>query len=118
MNPVRAGNLGLRFALELSAMAALAYGGYQAGSATWQRWLLAIALPAAAATLWGLFVSPKAKVPAHWVVQLAVEAAVFGAAFGLLFASRRHGLAVGFGVVAVVSRAVKGWFDVREGEGV
>ncbi|MGE3073019.1 MAG: YrdB family protein [Dehalococcoidia bacterium] len=114
MNPIKAGNLGLRFVLELCAMAALAYGGYRAGSAVWQQWLLAVALPAAGATLWGLFVSPKAKVPAYWLVQLAVEAIVFGAAITLLYASGKHGLAVAFAAVAVLSRAVKGWFDVRE----
>ena len=107
-------NLGLRFVLELCAIAALAYGGYSVGSPRWQQLALAIPLPAAGITLWGLFVSPKAKVAANWLVRMAVEVAVFGAAAALLYLSGKHGLAIAFLVTAAISRAVKAWSDARE----
>ena len=114
MNPVRGANLGLRFALELCALAALSYGGWAAASTRWLQVALAIVLPGVGATAWGVFVSPKAKVSAHWLVRLAVELAVFGAATWLLYSSGKHRLAVAFAFVAIISRVVKAWFDVRE----
>ena len=114
MNPVRALNLGLRFVLELGAIAALAWGGFSVASARWQQFTLAIVLPAAGAALWGLFVSPKAKVAANWLVRMAVEVAVFGAGAALLYLSAKHGLAIAFLVTAAISRAVKAWYDARE----
>ena len=50
-------NLGVRFLLELCLLAALAYAGLQVSV------VLAVAAPLAAAVVWGLFVSPKARVP-------------------------------------------------------
>lgn len=114
MNSVRVLNLGLRFILELCAIVALAYGGFAVVSARWQQVALAVVLPAAGAVLWGLFVSPKAKVSANWVVRLAVEIAVFGAAAALLYSNGQHRLAITFLVVAAISRAVKAWYDARE----
>ena len=55
MNPLKALNAGLAFALELAMLAALGYWGYKFGGALWLKWLLAIALPVLAATGWGLF---------------------------------------------------------------
>jgi uncharacterized protein DUF2568 len=56
VSAVNAANLALRFLLEVGALAALAYCGYEAGG-----WLLAIVLPLAAALIWGLVASPKRK---------------------------------------------------------
>jgi hypothetical protein len=116
MNPIRSANLGLRFGLELCALAALASGGYAAASTKWQQLALAVVFPAVGVTLWGMFVSPKARVSAHWLVRLAVEVVVFGVAAGLLYSGGKHRLAVVFAVVAIASRAVKAWFEVRDDE--
>jgi hypothetical protein len=59
--PLKNANLLVRFLLELSALAATAYWGFATSSGLTQ-WLLGIAAPAAVATVWGLFVSPKAKI--------------------------------------------------------
>ncbi|MEO8541738.1 MAG: YrdB family protein, partial [bacterium] len=104
MNALKNANLGLRFCLELAALAALAAWGWMAASALLLRPVLAVVAPGAAGVAWGLFVSPKAKIPAHWTVRAAVEAAVFVAAAASLFAIGRSGLAGGFVALAVVSR--------------
>lgn len=56
-------NLGVRFALELATLAIVGFWGATVqGSAAW-RWTLAVVLPLGIATFWGVFVSPKARVP-------------------------------------------------------
>ena len=115
MNLVKNGNLGLRFGLELASLAALAAWGWTAVSALWLRLALAVIAPSIAGVAWGLFVSPKARIRAPWAARAGVEAAVFAAAAAGLFAMGRTGLAIGFVVLAVVSRAIKTVFDVREG---
>ena len=113
MNALKNANLGLRFGLELASLAALAAWGWAAASDRWLRLVLAALAPGIAAVAWGLFVSPKAKVRAHWAIRAAVEAAVFGGAAAGLFVTGRTGRAAGFVVLAVVSRAIKTVFDLR-----
>jgi len=52
-----AANDGLRFVLELYALVALAYWGFHTADGGVQ-WLLGVGAPLA--TVWGLFISPKA----------------------------------------------------------
>jgi hypothetical protein len=59
---IRAANLGLRFLLELALLAALAYWGTTVGDSTLAGVACAVAAPAAAALVWGLALSPKARV--------------------------------------------------------
>jgi hypothetical protein len=105
MNVVKVANLALRFVLELCALAALAYWGAQTDGPSYTRIGLAITAPLLAATLWGLFVSPKAPVdiPAvRWVVELAV----FGSAVVALAAAGNSGLAAALLVVYVFNRVL------------
>ena len=98
-------NLLLRFMLELSALAALAYWGVETGSGP-SRWLLAIAAPGAMAVAWALFVSPRRAVELPPLARLAVEFTLFGAAALALAATGNHTLALTFVLVAVVSGAL------------
>ncbi|MEX2373053.1 MAG: DUF2568 domain-containing protein, partial [Dehalococcoidia bacterium] len=50
-------NLGLRFLLELAALAGLGLAGWRLAPAPWN-WLAVIALPVLAAALWGVFNVP------------------------------------------------------------
>lgn len=93
---MKAANLGLRFALELCLLAALAYLGLQVNV------VLAVAAPVAAAIVWGLFVSPKARYPLAGPPWIAVQAVLFGAAtIGLIVAG-----SVVLGVVFALAFAV------------
>ncbi|MFF5921005.1 DUF2568 domain-containing protein [Streptomyces flavochromogenes] len=104
--PLYVFNEGLAFLLELAALAMLAWWGWESAEALAPRLLLAVAAPAAAAVLWGLFAAPKARVRLPVVGVLAVKALVFGAAAAALYALGRHGGAVVFAVVAVVNTAL------------
>ncbi|WP_199523787.1 YrdB family protein [Micromonospora craterilacus] len=84
---MRGANLALRFLLELAALAALAYGGWQAGGAWWSRLLLAVLAPTLAAVIWGRWVAPKAKHLLTDPARLVPEWVVFGAATAALFAT-------------------------------
>ena len=85
---MRPGNDGLRFLLELSALAAVAYWGWSEFGDPW-RWLLVVAAPAAVALVWGRWMAPKsqARVADPW--RLGIELLVFGGAVaGLLDADQ------------------------------
>jgi uncharacterized protein DUF2568 len=73
--------LAVRFLLELAALGALGYAGMAvlggfAGAA------VAIGLVVVAATVWGLFVAPRARYLLPTPARLGIEAAVFLAATG------------------------------------
>ena len=105
MNSVKAANLAVRFVLELCALAALGFWGARTGSPTLAAVGLAITTPLLAATLWGLFVAPKAPFDLP-VVRWVVELGVFGCAAAGLAAVGRSGLAVALLVVYAVNRAL------------
>jgi len=91
-------NLVLRFALELTALAALAYWALETHSGPW-RWVLAIAAPGATALAWALVVSPKAVFDVPPLAALAVEFSLFvAAAFSLAVAGN---LALGLALAVV-----------------
>ncbi|HJZ49798.1 MAG TPA: YrdB family protein [Roseiflexaceae bacterium] len=78
-------NLALRFLLELCALAALGYWGFQTGQTLTLKIVLAIAAPLVAAVVWGMFIAPRAAVPVPVWLWLLLQAAVFGcAAAGLV----------------------------------
>ena len=93
---MKAANLGLRFLLELCLLAALAYVGLQVNV------LLAVAAPVVVAVIWGLFVSPKARLPLPMRAWIGVQIVLFGAAvIGLLVAGN-----VALGALFAVAVAV------------
>jgi hypothetical protein len=105
MRPALAVNLGLRFCLELAALAALGWWGAQAGSSTALHIVLAIAAPLAAAVVWGLFVAPKARVHVGDEARLVIELAVFAAAAVAFAVSGHVWPAVAVAGIAVMNSA-------------
>jgi hypothetical protein len=107
----RAINLAVRLALELGAVAALAYWGFETGGSTAASIALAIAAPAIMIVAWGAFVAPKSKYSlpktAKWLLGLAILliAAVALADAGSLT------LAVIFGVIATINAALMAVWD-------
>jgi hypothetical protein len=92
--------LAVRFALELAALAALAYWGFSEFDGVLSV-VLGVGAPLAAAVVWGLFVSPKARYgsPAR---QAVGEAVVFAAAVIALFDADQPVVAIVFAVAALV----------------
>src|SRR3954447_13258626 len=101
---MRAFNLGLRFALELAALAALAYGGWHIPGPVWLRILLAVALPLLAAAIWARWVAPKATHPVADPQRLLPEWLVFGGATVALAATGHPILAALLAVLAAGNR--------------
>lgn len=101
---MRGFHLLLRFALELCALAALAYAGWQTPGSFWVRLLVAVALPLAAAVVWGQWVAPKARRPIPDPLRLVPEWAVFGGAAVALALTGHPLLAVALAVLAVGNR--------------
>src|SRR3954447_18091735 len=100
----RAFNLGLRFALELAALAALAYGGWRVPGPLWLRILLALALPVLAAVVWARWVAPKASHPVADPQRLFPEWLVFGGATVALAATGHPLLGALLAVLAAANR--------------
>jgi hypothetical protein len=100
---LKAANLALRFALELCALAALAYWGWHTGGSTLVKIVLAVAAPLAAAAVWGRFASPNTRGRVAEPVRIAAQAATFGAAVAALLAAGRPVLAAVSAVAAAVN---------------
>jgi Protein of unknown function (DUF2568) len=73
---MQAANLGLRFLLELCALAAVGYWGLHHHGGVAQ-FVLGIGGPLLVAVVWGLFLSPKATVSIPSPARLTLELVVF-----------------------------------------
>jgi len=98
---MRPANDGLRFLLELCALAAVAYWGWSEHGGVW-RWVLVIAMPLAVAALWGNTIAPKAKRRVSDPWRLVVELLVFGGAVAALLAAGQTALGIALGVAVLV----------------
>ena len=105
-------NDGLRFTLELAALASLSYWGFAEHDGGLQ-WLLGLGMPLLAAVVWGAFVAPKASRPTTDPVRLLLELAIFGGGVAALWAADSHVLAFGFGVLVVLHLAFTFLLDQR-----
>jgi hypothetical protein len=104
-------NLGLRFALELIALGALAWWG-RTSAPGWAGLLLACLLPLAAATFWGIFRFPeeagrsgKVPVPVPGWLRLALELAYFTLATWAFRAVGAVGVSLAFATVVILHYA-------------
>ncbi|MFD8207889.1 DUF2568 domain-containing protein [Streptomyces sp. NPDC059695] len=104
--PLHVANEGLAFLLELAALAVLAWWGWEAAESVALRLLLAVAAPALAAVVWGLFAAPQARFRVPLAGVLLVKALVFGAAALALLGLERPLWAVVLAVVALVNTAL------------
>jgi uncharacterized protein DUF2568 len=96
-------NLAVRFALELGALGALGYTGFQTDRGLLLRLVVGIGAPVIAALLWGTFVAPAAqgRLPDPW--RLIPEFTVFGsAAIGLVLAGHPT-VGMGFAAMTIVN---------------
>jgi len=103
---IRYGNLAVAFLLELCALAALGYWGFQTGDGWIAKVALGVGVPLLVALVWGAFVAPKALVKVPMPLRLALKAAVFGAAAVGLATAGRPALAWVFAAVVVVNLAL------------
>jgi hypothetical protein len=103
MSALRVINLGVRFLLELGALAAFGYWGATMRTSGALRAVFAIAIPLVVALLWGLFVSPKARFSTGRPGQVGLGLIVFLTAAPLLSERGHVVMATTFAVTAVIS---------------
>jgi hypothetical protein len=94
--------LAVAFLAELAALAALAVWGWSVPDSTVWRLLLAVAVPAVAGVLWGVFAAPRAPVQVR-ALTLLVKVVVFGGAVLALVATGHPRLAIALAAAAVLS---------------
>ena len=89
----------VRFLLELAALAAVGWWGFEVNV------LLGLGAPLLVAVVWGAFISPKAAVPVPKVVWAGLQVLVFGAAALALTAVAPGWVAAAFVAVVVLDSA-------------
>lgn len=102
-------NLAVRFLLEMAALIAIGYWGWQQSNSLLLKIGLAVGLPLIAAILWGTFNvandpsrSGKAPIPIPGWLRLGLELALFAIATWALFAAGATVLGWIVGVVTVI----------------
>ncbi|MFF0390209.1 YrdB family protein [Kitasatospora sp. NPDC004615] len=97
--------LTLRLLLELASLAALAVGGYGLwhGGPVVVRVLIALALPVAAAVLWGRYAAPRRPVRDSAVAWYGVQLLIWGGSVALLAITGHSGWAIWLGALMVVN---------------
>jgi len=99
-------NLLIRFLLELSMLAAVAYWGFRANPGWALKIIFGIGLPSLIAVLWGLFIAPKATYPLRGISRLVLELILLGSGAAALFATGRADLAWIYIVVLVFNEVL------------
>jgi hypothetical protein len=97
-------NLALRFLLEICALVAVGYWGFQIGNNTMIKWVLGIGGPIIIAVVWGVFGSPNALIKLPMTLHLLLELLVFGIPAIALYATGNRKLAWLFGICVVINR--------------
>jgi uncharacterized protein DUF2568 len=100
---IESANLALRFALELAALAALAYWGVHVGESPLADVALGVGAPLVAATVWGVWAAPRSERRLSGWRLTAVQLAVLGAGAAALIAAGRPILGAIFAVVVVLN---------------
>jgi Protein of unknown function (DUF2568) len=100
---VCAGNLTLRFFVELAVFASLGYAGASVSGSPVARVVLASVLPVIAIVLWMWFLAPKATWRLGEPIAMVLEVAIFSAAAFALAISASEVLGAALGGVAVAN---------------
>jgi hypothetical protein len=106
MDAIKVANLGLAFLLELCALAAFAFWGYQTGQGIPMKIGLAIGAPLLVAVLWGLFEAPRATFPLPQPWRTLFALVVFGCAAAALYTTGQNTLAWVFAVAVALNQVL------------
>ena len=105
MQTLEAANLGLKFLLELAAIAAFAYWGASIGGGAISV-VLAIVAPALAVVLWATFAAPKSHRRLQRAARVPFELFVFVLAALALLAATSPVIAAVFALVVMINAAL------------
>jgi hypothetical protein len=104
-------NLGVRFAVELGALALLAYWGFHAFQSTAARLGFGIGAPLLLAVLWGLVASPQAPIRLDAPLKVALQIVLLLVPAVAVGALGRPLLAGAFGATVVANAALLEWWN-------
>jgi hypothetical protein len=104
MNALKFLNLLVRFLIELCMLAAVGYWGFKTQSGWVTKSLFGIGLPVLIATLWGLFIAPKAAYPLRGASYLTLELVLLFSGTAALFASGKPTLGWAYTLTVIVNR--------------
>jgi hypothetical protein len=99
-------NLAVAFLIEIAALVAFAWWGFQLSAPGWVRALVGIGLPLVTAVVWGLILAPRATFKLPLAAKLVLKAIVFGAATAAIIASGGLVLGIVYAVIVVVNTAL------------
>ena len=111
-------NAGLRFVLELCALAALGYWGFKASEAALVEWLLGLGAPLVFALVWGAFVAPKAPYRLEDPARLLLEVLAFTGATGVLVDAAEPLLGLAFAIGVLANLLLMGLLGQRQAGGI
>ena len=103
MQTLKSANLGLSFLLELCALAALAYWGFQVSSGLIMAVVLGIGAPLLMAGVWGRFAAPASRTRLPMPALLVLKLAIFALAAAALAIAGQPVPAAVFGVVIMIN---------------
>jgi hypothetical protein len=103
MELIKSVNLALRFLLELCALAALAYWGFQTGKGLIAKIGLGIGVSLLAAVVWATLVAPNSPVHLPAALPFGLGLLILGLAAAALAAAGHPALAVVFGIIVVIN---------------
>ena len=106
LNALRWVNLALRFFLELCVFAAFAFWGWHIGTNLPLKIALALGLFLLVIAVWGVFLSPRARVPLSTAPWVLLQIVIFGAAVAGLAAADRSRLALILAGLLIVNSAL------------
>lgn len=108
MDILKAGNLGLAFALELVMLAAFGYWAFAAAPGGWLSWLAALAIIAVAVAIWAVWGAPKSARRLKMPGLLVFKIAMFGLAVVGLWVAGQPVWALMLAVVTAINLVLAG----------
>jgi len=102
LESIKSANSALRFFLELAALASLCYWGFNTGNSTAVHILLGIGAPLLFAIVWGIFVSPKARIEIPSIPKFVLGIVLLALSAVALSNAGYPGLAIAFEVLIAV----------------
>lgn len=97
-------NLGLRFVLEICALVAVGYWGFQTANGMFMKIMLGVVAPLFMAIIWGVFGSPKAIVKLAMPWHIFLELLVFGLPAMALYFAGKPKLAWFYILIVIINR--------------
>jgi hypothetical protein len=107
MNALKGINLGIRFLLELSMLAAVGYWGFKTHSGWPMKLLFGIGLPILLAMIWGYFMAPRSTHRLSGIPFTVMDIILLGSGAVALYASGQPTLAWIYAAVLVISEILR-----------